>query len=96
MNKTEQAYAERLEVRRQTGDIAWYGFEGIKLRLADKTFYTPDFAVMLPDGGIEFHEVKGFMRDDAAVKIKVAAEQFWMFRFYVVRRTDREWDVRAV
>ena len=47
MNKTESAYAEYLEQQKRQGLILWYRFEGVKLRLADKTFYTPDFAVML-------------------------------------------------
>lgn len=59
------------------GEIAWYKFEGIKYRLADNTFYTPDFAVMLANGELQAHEVKGaraIYQDDAKVKVKVAAE----------------------
>jgi hypothetical protein len=80
MNKTEQAYADRLEAMRRNGFVLWFEFEAIKLRLADNTFYTPDFTVMAHDGVIEFHEVKGFWEDDARVKIKVAAKLF-PFRF---------------
>ena len=69
-NKTEQAYENLLEAMRISGDVLWYKFEGMKLRLADNTFYTPDFAVMLSSGQIEMHEVKGFWQDDARVKIK--------------------------
>ncbi|PXG78984.1 DUF1064 domain-containing protein [Klebsiella pneumoniae] len=76
MNKTEEAYCSYLELRRRYGEIAWYRFEGIKLRLADNTFYTPDFAVMLANGQLELHEVKGFWTDDARVKTKVAADQY--------------------
>lgn len=76
MNKTETAYAQQLELRKRYGEIAWYRFEGIKLRLADNTFYTPDFAVMLSGGQMELHEVKGYWTDDARVKTKVAAEQY--------------------
>ncbi|MBU4682535.1 DUF1064 domain-containing protein [Cedecea davisae] len=76
MNKTEAAYCQLLEMRKRAGEIAWYRFEGIKLRLADSTFYTPDFAVMLASGEMELHEVKGFWTDDARVKTKVAAEQY--------------------
>ena len=32
------------------------------------------------------HEVKGFMEDDAAVKLKVAAETFWWFQFKLVKK----------
>ena len=83
MNKTEAAYAAELQARQVAGEVAWYRFEGIKLRLADNTFYTPDFAVMLADGQMEAHEVKGFWRDDARAKIKIAAAMF-PFRFCAV------------
>lgn len=84
MNKTEAAYAVTLEQRKHAGEVIWYKFEGVKLRLADNTFYSPDFAVMLADGQIEMHEVKGFWQDDAKVKIKVAAD-LYPFRFIAVK-----------
>lgn len=83
MNKTEAAYDKTLAARKHAGEVAWYRFEGIKLRLADNTFYTPDFAVMLADGAMECHEVKGFWQDDARAKIKIAADQY-PFRFIAV------------
>jgi len=86
LNKTEQAYATHLEVRKQAGEVLWYRFEGIKLRLADNTFLTVDFTVMLADGQLEMHDVKGgkavFM-DDARAKTKVAADQY-PFQFRAV------------
>ena len=69
------------------GKILWYSFEGITLRLADRTTYTPDFVVMLANGELEMHEVKGFWTDDAKVKVKVAAEKF-PFRFIAVRMVN--------
>lgn len=84
MNKTERSYAGRLDQMKYAGKILWFGFEAIKLRLADNTFYTPDFAVMAADGVIELHEVKGFWTDDARVKIKVAADKF-PFRFMAMK-----------
>jgi hypothetical protein len=90
MNKTEAAYAVTLDARRYSGEVAWFKFEGMKLRLADNTFYTPDFAVMLADGALEMHEVKGFWQDDARAKIKIAADIYPM-RFVAVRaRSKRE------
>lgn len=83
MNQTEAAYGLHLEMRKRAGEIAWYKFEGIKLRLADNTFYTPDFAVMLVDGALELHEVKGHWLDDARAKIKIAADMYPM-RFIAV------------
>lgn len=89
MNKTEAAYDAFLKLRQMAGEIAWYKFEGVKLRLADSTFYTPDFAVMLTDGTLECHEVKGFWQDDARVKIKVAAD-LYPFRFIALKANAKK------
>lgn len=86
MNKTEAEYAAHLEAEKRAGNIIDYRFEAVKLRLADKTFYTPDFFVVAADGFVEFREVKGFWEDDARVKIKVAAEQHWWARFTAVSK----------
>ena len=76
MNKTEAAYAASLELRCAAGEVSWFKFEGLKFRLADNTFYTPDFAVMLAGGALEAHEVKGHWQDDARAKIKIAADMY--------------------
>jgi len=89
MNKTEREYANELEKLKLAGEIVWYKFEGIKFRLADNTFYTPDFAVMRATGIMEIHEVKGFWMDDARVKIKVAAEMY-PFKFIAVKKQNRK------
>jgi len=70
--------------QRTAGEVAWFKFEGIKRRLADNTFYTPDFFVMLADGALEAHEVKGYWQDDARAKIKIAADLFPL-RFIAAR-----------
>ncbi|MBA1156909.1 DUF1064 domain-containing protein [Microvirga mediterraneensis] len=98
MNKTEAAYEAHLRLRQIAGEVVWYKFEPFKLRLADNTFYSPDFGVMLSDGVIECHEVKGFWQDDARVKIKVAAEQH-PFRFIAVKALPKKsgggWEVET-
>jgi len=91
MNKTEQAYDRYLGALKAAGEILWYRFEGIKFRLADNTFYSPDFSVMRADGLLEQHEVKGFWTDDARVKIKVAADQFPV-RFVAVKKKGSGWE----
>ncbi len=88
MNGLETRYSQVLEARKSS-DVEWWAFEAIKLRLAKKTFYTPDFLVMLKDGTLEVHEVKGFWEDDARVKIKVAASLF-PFRFFGKTYSKRE------
>lgn len=84
MNKTEAAYDAYLWQQRAAGNLLWHKFEAVKLRLADNTFYTPDFMVMPSDGFIELHEVKGYWQDDARVKIKVAAS-IYPFKFIAVK-----------
>ena len=84
MNKTEAAYDAHLALLQHAGEILWRKFEGLKLRLADNTFYTPDFAVLAADGVMECHEVKGFWQDDARAKIKIAAD-LYPFRFIAVK-----------
>jgi len=86
MNKTEAAYAKHLDLLKSAGQILDYKFERHKLKLADKTWYTPDFKVINAELQIEMHEVKGFWRDDARVKIKVAADQFPEYRFISVQK----------
>ncbi len=106
MNKTEARYEAHLRIQHVMGAIAWYQFEGMKLKLADSTFFTPDFVVMLINGALQFHEVKARMsngkpryEDDAIVKLKVAAEQkpFAFFLVWPGKTTDwdnGEWESR--
>jgi hypothetical protein len=100
MNRWEQEYALELEARKHAGEILWWGFEAIKLRLADGTWYTPDLAVLewrdirtktlgtpiAKCAEMQFIEVKGFLRDDANVKFKVAAELFPWAEFLMYRK----------
>ncbi len=84
----EAAWGERLNVI-AVGHV----FEGVKLKLADATFYTPDFMVMSHDGTIEFHEVKGSWKapnqEKSRVKLKVAAEMFQWFTFKAIVATKK-------
>lgn len=89
MNSTEASYDADLKSRQFSGEILWYKFEGMKFKLADNTFYSPDFAVMLSNGQIEIHEVKGFWMDDARVKIKVAAS-LYPFKFIGVTKKSKK------
>lgn len=98
MNKTEAAYDKHLALLQHAGEIQWRKFEGLKLRLADNTFYTPDFAVMAADGVMECHEVKGVWMDDARAKIKIAADMY-PFRFFGIKVKAKKagggWEVEA-
>ena len=99
MNKTEAAYADHLQLRVETGLIAAWSFEPMKLRLADRTFYEPDFLVQQTDGTLEIHETKGHWEDDARVKIKVAARLHPWFIFKAIRQIPEKdgggWEVET-
>ena len=96
MNKTEAEYAVMLDDRQRAGGVVWWRFEAIKIRLADLTFYTPDFLVLLPDMRLEIHEVKGaFVMDDARVKLKVAAETC-PFGVVLAQKVKKAWHVEVL
>jgi hypothetical protein len=78
----------------------------VRLRIAKgkrKAWYTPDFMAVhermieLPDcrdvgvPEITMYEVKGFWREAARVRIKVAAGEYPMFKFIAATRVEGEW-----
>ena len=89
MNKTEAAYAQRLETLKLAGEILDYSFEPIKLRIGKRCWYSPDFGVLKPDGTYELHEVKGYWEDDARVKVKAVAEAH-PFRLIAVTKVAKK------
>ena len=94
-NKTEQRYADHLWQRMIAGEVIYYRFGAIHLRLARRTFYKPDFIVVTPDE-IQIHEVKGHQEDDARVKIKSAAYEYFYFRFYQVTLENGQWKFEEI
>lgn len=83
LNKTEKAYLALLRAL----DCSWIGIQNVTLKLGHDCRYTPDFFVIDIDRRVIAYEVKGFFRDDAKVKIKVAARMFPWIEFQVVRKT---------
>lgn len=98
INRWERQRAGELEVMRKAKLIRWGAFDAISLRLADRTFYHTDFFYETADKDNVIEEVKGFMRDDAAVKLKVAASQYPHIRFLLVTRAQGEtgWTITQV
>ena len=84
MNKTETRYAQDLALEVAAGEIVWWGFEALTFKLAHDTRYTPDFILVRQDGTLHAHEVKGFWRDDAKIKLKTAANLFPWIAFEAV------------
>lgn len=102
MNKTEAAYAQYLELQKRTGEILWFAFDSIKLRLADNTFLSVDFFVMTKTGELHAHDVKGSMKiitDDAKAKMKIACDKFPFPFFYAIPKAKKNgggWDLIEV
>lgn len=98
MNGTEKRRAIELEAMRRTGAIVLWKFEAITLKLADDTRFTPDFFVLHNDGTVEFQETKGWLREDALIKLKVAAALFPFFRFVMLTAKAKKlgggWEIR--
>ncbi|HMF56746.1 MAG TPA: hypothetical protein VK619_10420 [Pyrinomonadaceae bacterium] len=101
MNRTEAAYADILQRRKLSGELLDWWYEAVTFKLADDCRYTPDFmTVRAVTGQVEFHEIKGsFIRDDALVKLKVAAQMF-PFVFYLCvkesKKSGGEWKIKVV
>lgn len=89
-NDTERAYAQHLALLRCAGAIKFWAYEAIRVRLGDSAFYGCDFAVVTAQDELEFHEVKGFWREAAKVRIRVASS-LYPFRFIAVQKTKGGW-----
>ena len=86
LNKTEKRFLNELRSRGYQN----IGIQRITLRLAFDTRYTPDFDTG-QDIGHTFWEVKGFMRDDARVKLYTAAAMFPYWTFVLVEWENGAW-----
>ncbi len=87
LNKTEQKYWEKLKA-----NFPDARHHAIKLQLAEKCWYTPDFHYVSTIEGLVFIEVKGgFERDDAIVKLKTAARLFPQFTFIKAKYVKGQW-----
>lgn len=90
MNKLEVAFSRILDEGVRDGTFDRWDYEPVSLRLGKNTFFIPDFRVIFADGSETYYEVKGFWREDARAKIKIAASVH-PYRFVAVRRERGEW-----
>ena len=107
MNKTERRYSEHLESLKAAGEIVWFKFGCLSLKLAKATHYRPDFLVVMADGSIQIHEVKGakkdangnpgfYAREDSWLKIKIVSEMYPCFVFKIVFPAGRQWREKVI
>lgn len=93
-SKAEQLYAWELGEKAKAHEIVAWRYEPITMVVIDasgeRCRYTPDFMVLLPTTEpadfIEFHEVKGHLREAARLRFLSARERYPWFRFRMVRR----------
>lgn len=79
-SKVERDYGSRLESMRMAGELRAIQPQPEAIELGHRCSYTCDWQLVLADGSVEWHEVKGrkgsrpWFRDDGArVKVRVAA-----------------------
>lgn len=93
LNKLERAWLSEM---RQQGH-QFIGIQNVTLKLGHDCRYTPDFTAIDSENRRCAYEVKGFMRDDAQVKLKVATRLFaHIFHFFLVKRERGVWQIEAV
>lgn len=92
LNKTERAYLAVLRSQRHQN----VRVQAITLKLADDCRLTVDFTYLTKEGEMVFVDVKGWQREDALIKMKVAARQFPEFRFQIVKKSGIGWAVDDV
>lgn len=94
--KTERRWARLLGASEA---VAWWAYEPTSRRIGPKRHYRPDFEVVRPDGGIEYHEIKGgHVWDRALVKPSAAASIYPMFDWLVIQqdRKGEAWSVEWI
>lgn len=93
LNRTERAFYDYL----QAFNPQWLGVQSVTVKLGDDCRYTPDFVCLHAEQTkLIAYEVKGFMRDDALVKLKVAARQYRWIEFVVVKKIKNSWELKTV
>lgn len=103
-SQLEADYATHLDMLKSAGEIKWWAYEVISFKIGDGCWYKPDFMVVFADDSIEFHETKGYEREAGRVRLRVAAQQLWMFTFRQIKRitfksvksVNGRWDVTEI
>ncbi len=97
MNKLETEFYERLKL---SFDNVYY--EPMRMKLCNGVAFIPDFMVIrkISDSctSVVFFEVKGNqpIQDDASVKIKMAAQQYRLFKFVLCWKKDGQWREQSI
>lgn len=90
-SKWEADYAKHLELLATAGRIVDWDYEPVRLEIGEGAVYTPDFRITTLGALTEMHEVKGYRREAAMVRIRVAAKLYRRIRFVLVTKVNGEW-----
>lgn len=90
-SKWELEYARYLDVLKAAGRVEEWVYEPDRLTIGVRAVYTPDFLVSTSATKWEYHEVKGYRREAAMVRLKAAALRYPENRFVLVTKIKGEW-----
>jgi hypothetical protein len=95
LNKLESEFAVHLRLRRREYVVTE---QAITFRLANGVNYRPDFVIYSPyNGQIIAYETKGdYVWDDAAVKLKVAAQEYPFISWRLAWKEKGEWNEQTI
>jgi hypothetical protein len=89
MNLTESIFKRLLQERFPDCEIR---FEAYKLRIGERCYYCPDFAVIHLSGLIDFYECKGaHIWEDSLIKCKAAKEMYQHHLFEMWQHKKGSW-----
>lgn len=89
-------YVSYIVPRLHSGEIVKCLSPGMQFYLAKSTTYKPDFVCLMSDGSLRIFETKGFFREDAIVKLKVSAEIFSFFQFFLVTKKGKTFILKEI
>ena len=87
----EANYARYLSFLVSNGEILGWEYEPDTFEFPVKRgniAYTPDFKIINNDGSVEYHEVKGYMDKDSAVKLKRMEKYYPTIKVVVIGKDE--------
>jgi len=87
----EANYARYLNFLVSNGEILGWEYEPDTFEFPVKRgniAYTPDFKIINNDGSVEYHEVKGYMDKDSAVKLKRMEKYYPTIKVVVIGKDE--------
>jgi hypothetical protein len=94
-SKWEAEYATYLDIVLAPTFAIW-DYEPERLEIGIGAKYTPDFRITHHNGPVEFHEVKGYRREAAMVRIRAAALRYPEYKFVLVTKVDGRWHYTTI